>query len=178
MILSLYSIIMFHLVSLFIFSGMGKLLSLKDFVHHIINFEVLPKRLSLLYASLIPFLEILGAVFLLFDPTRMYGLAIILSLLISFSYGILRILKSGKKTNCNCYGKWMDTKVDYFTLGKVIYLLGLTVFILLLYLNGLVYSSANIGIGLFLTLLTLAAHKVWQVYKETMRQLKNKERFS
>ncbi|SDY31582.1 Methylamine utilisation protein MauE [Evansella caseinilytica] len=163
-----------HLIGFFLFSGAAKLVSMTSFLSFVDNFNVLSSRLTLVFGSMIPFLEISGAVLLLHSQTRLYGLTLLMFLLICFAYGILRVLKEDRTIRCGCYGKWINASADTWTLGKNIYLFTL---LLILFLAGSQVTLEKITVfstftGAFMTFLTIAAHKSWQIHQDTIRRLR------
>lgn len=168
-----FSVIVVHLASLFLLSGIGKLQSLSSFRQAFIAYGVLPKRRSIFAANFIPIMEITAVFFLLFHVTRITGMALIFILLLGFLYGVRKILQSKKQVNCSCYGKWLDSDVDGFTLWKIIYLgcivlTGSTFYFHADYL----YSPFTIGAGITYTILLLCAEKTWHHHRVAMDQLK------
>ncbi|MFB4166079.1 MauE/DoxX family redox-associated membrane protein [Alteribacillus sp. JSM 102045] len=168
-------IIVFHIASLFFISAIAKLTSLKQFLQFVLDFNVLPARIAIVFGMLIPFLEFLGAAFLMIEHTHLYGGAILSFLLITFLYAIIHVLQSGEQISCGCYGRWFDFKVNQFTLGKAVYLLFLiiiTIIVTPIY-NG-EYSVFFIVMGMILTLLLLVTEKMWQIHIQTMEHLHKK----
>ncbi|MCD8511814.1 MAG: hypothetical protein LRY73_19485 [Bacillus sp. (in: Bacteria)] len=168
-----FSVIVLHLGSLFLLSGAGKLISLPSFRQAFLAYDVLPIRLSIFAAYSIPAIEVTAALFLLFHETRMVGMVLITILLLVFLIGVRKILQSEKQVSCNCYGKWLDSDVDGFTLWKIIYLgcIVLTGGFLFPHADFHLYPFA-IGAGITYTILLLGAQKTWQYHREMMEQLK------
>lgn len=164
-----------HIASLFILSGAAKLFAVKQFLHYVIQFKILPRKASLLFGSLLPVFEITGGFLLLQQQTWNSGAAILALLLLGFGIGILKVLNSGKIIQCGCYGKWLNTETDYFTLCKTVYL-----FLLLLFVSytipgyGISLSPVSAAAGILLTVLLIISNAVWQAHKNTSRQLRQK----
>lgn len=167
-------IILFHIVSLFTISAIAKLTSFKQFLQFVVDFNVLPARIATVFGVFIPFLELLGTVFLLVEHTRLFGASILSFLLMTFIYAIIHVLQSGAQISCGCYGRLFDSKVTRFTLGKVVYLLFLiiiTIVVAPIYTGE--FSASFIVIGMILTLLLLMTEKMWQIHSQTLEHLRN-----
>ncbi len=170
MLAQLEGIILTHIVSLFIISAITKFISLKEFIQLVTNFHVLPKPLINIVGILIPVLELVGAVFLLSDRTRIFGSFIVSFLLILFSYAVVQVLKTKRRISCGCYGRFIDAEVDAFTMGKIVYFLILITFISLS--ETLELSVPSMIVGTSLTILVIAMQKVWQHYNQTLASLR------
>ncbi|WP_078594793.1 MauE/DoxX family redox-associated membrane protein [Evansella clarkii] len=169
------NILIIHTASFFILTGTAKLFSLKQFLLYTADFQILPRPLSYAAGSLIPILEIGGGFLLLNYGWWNMGAAILLVLLTLFGFSLLKIINSGRKIRCGCYGKWLAAEADIFSLGKAIYF-----FFLLLLVSasvpstGIHLSIPAIVTGFLLTLLVIAAQKMWQLYQQNKQQLQNK----
>ncbi|MCE7791566.1 hypothetical protein K8O68_03885 [Salipaludibacillus sp. CUR1] len=173
MALELGSIVLIHIVTLFFISAAAKLVSFQAFIDFTIDFRILPERLSKAAAVSIPFLELLGAGLLLVGPARIYGTVILVSLLLLFGYAVTRVLKTNRQVSCGCYGKLIDAKADSFTIGKIVYFLGLILFFTAInppYTAAL--SAPAVITGTALTLLFLLTQLIWETHSAALERLR------
>ncbi|MCZ8519459.1 MULTISPECIES: MauE/DoxX family redox-associated membrane protein [Paenibacillus] len=157
------------LVIIFLLSAVMKLRDLSAFLQLAADYEVLPRRLSAVYGVLTPFLEIAGALMLLFPVTRIAGASLLLALLASFGGAVLAVILSGREVSCGCYGKWMESKADGFTLVKIVLLLLLLVTLLLFPEEAMRLSWPSITLGLLLALVFFLLQMIWNYYQENMK---------
>ncbi|MDG5786178.1 MauE/DoxX family redox-associated membrane protein [Evansella sp. AB-P1] len=173
MLTNLNSIIIAHVATFFFISGFMKVLSLKAFLQFVIEFKVLPKKLSILVGSLIPFLEIIASITFFFQQTWKFGIGLIFGLIIIFAYGVTQAIHSKRKIHCGCYGKWLNTEVDFFTLGKQMYLLLLALFITFsIPLHSVDHSILSIISGFLMTVIAMATHFIWHNYRKNVSYLR------
>jgi uncharacterized membrane protein YphA (DoxX/SURF4 family) len=93
------------LALVFLSSAIPKLRHPKGFILAVLEYRVLPTRLSWLYARLLPPLELLLALLLL-SGIAVRSVAIVLSLLlISFMIAIGINLARGRNLDCHCFGR-------------------------------------------------------------------------
>jgi hypothetical protein len=105
MVTSLQILLSLGLGLIFLFSAIPKLRHPNGFILTVLEYRVLPTRLSWLYARSLPPLELLLAVFLL-SGTEVRSVAIVLSLLlISFMIAVAINLARGRNLDCHCFGK-------------------------------------------------------------------------
>lgn len=168
----LASVVVIHLVSLFTLSAVTKLISIKLFVQSVQQFQLLPKRLAILFGGCIPLIELIGASLLLYHHSRLYGILVIIVLLTLFSYAVRSVLRTGKQISCSCYGRLLEAEVDRFTGGKIIYLFILVGFVAVMHSYVLLEITVPAVItGTGLTILFLFSQKMWFIYKENMARL-------
>jgi len=173
LLLQLESIILIHIVSLFIISAITKVISYKTFLQLVDNFKILPQKMIVIIGSAIPIFELMGATFLLVDRTRIYGALIIILLLMMFSYAINQVLKTNRRISCGCYGRFIVADVDAFTMGKIVYLLVLIIFIgFIRPLETIELSVPIVLVGTFVTIVVLIMQKAWQYYNQTLERLR------
>ncbi|WP_343784643.1 MauE/DoxX family redox-associated membrane protein [Alkalibacillus silvisoli] len=157
----------------FMASSIPKIFSLKYFIHLVDQYDILPKYLALLYGVFLPFVEVLGAGLLLSNTTFFYGIIVLQIILLSFAYAVYHVISNNKILTCGCYGRFLDAKVDKFTLNKIITLFLLAT--LSLYLSTqyeVQYSLHYIGMGIFLTLLLLLSQWIWNFHQDALRILR------
>jgi putative oxidoreductase len=93
------------LAIIFLVAAVPKLRHPKGFILAVLEYHVLPPRLSWLYACLVPPLECLLALLLL-SGTAVRSAAIIISLLLlSFILAVGINLARGRDLDCHCFGK-------------------------------------------------------------------------
>jgi len=173
LLLQLESILLIHIISLFIISAITKIISYKAFLQLVDNFKILPQKLIGIVGGAIPIMELVGAILLVVDRTRMYGAFMIILLLTVFSYAIIQVLKTNRRIRCGCYGRFIIADVDAFTMGKIVYFLGLITFIAFVRpLETIELSVPIILVGTFVTILVLIMQKVWQHYNQTLERLR------
>lgn len=158
---SILSIIFTSLIVTFLFSALPKIIHLKDFIELVKNYEVLPEKLSLIFAILLPLLE-LFAVYLLIQEI-IWGLILLTILLFSFLYAVNNAIKKKKEIRCGCFGKFIDAKADKYTLVKIIFLLFFTFLALIIsFVNvEIIYTTGNIIIGALLSIMFIAIQVIW-----------------
>jgi len=166
----LLSILLNHVASLFILSGVVKVFSYKEFIEATINFRVIPYKAAIIAGGAVPLLEMAGGLFLLSMVTRSYGIILLTLLLLAFFYSVWKVLKEGRTVSCSCYGGLLDAKADRFTLGKIVYLL---VVLAMLFVNEQTELTAASAItGIILTIIFFIVQKLWQTYSQTMERLR------
>jgi len=89
----------------FLASAVPKLRHPKGFVLAVLEYRVLPPRLSWFYARLIPPLEFLMALLLLTGTAVRFAAIVVSVLLLSFIIAIGINLTRGRKLDCHCFGK-------------------------------------------------------------------------
>ncbi|EWG08773.1 MauE/DoxX family redox-associated membrane protein [Cytobacillus firmus] len=117
---AIYNIGIYFLLMYFMISSISKILNLSQFSNTVMEYNVLPDKSAKLFGILLPFIELLASISLLLDSTKIYGLMALIFLLFCFGFSVIRVIKSGKKITCGCYGKLMDSKVDNLTLIKIL----------------------------------------------------------
>lgn len=163
----------------FIISGLTKILDLKSFVNHVIEYNVIPTPVARIYGILLPFIEISASLMLVLKDFRIYGIGTILCLLISFLIAIRKALNDKRPLKCSCFGKFFASEVDLFAKIKVVFLIAFTVILacynVIFEVNLVVTNIKSITIGIFLMLLYLSFQMVWDQYKKNVSKLKLQE---
>lgn len=173
MSMNLFSVITFHLASVFFLSGLAKLISFKIFQQVVVDYRLTSTKLAIIIGSVIPWIEIIAALFLLYETTWLSGATVLLLLLLLFAYAAIMILRSEQTVSCGCYGRLMDAKVDAFTLGKIGYLIFLVGTGFFFLHKGSVHHTVPAVItGVSLTLLVLVIQSAWQQYQDNMDRLR------
>ncbi len=118
---------MFRLVvgGVFIWAGLLKILDPLEFAQNIANYRVFSPALSLLAAIVLPWLEILCGVLVIFGIFRSASSLLLSGLLAAFLVLIMVTIFRGLDVDCGCFGS-LGRHVDYSLLLTDIVLLYLT----------------------------------------------------
>lgn len=98
----IYDIITALLFMLFLYAGVVKLTTFKDFSKDMANQSV-PQSIVPILVYGIPFSEIIAAIFLVTEKTRKWGLYLVFILMVTFSaYVMLIVMKIFTRIPCGC----------------------------------------------------------------------------
>jgi len=92
------------LAGVFAVAGVAKLFDLKGSQRALWDFGV-PEKLALPGGVVLPFVELVTAALLVFEPTAQLGALLALLLLLGFMAGIANALRQGIAPDCNCFGQ-------------------------------------------------------------------------
>lgn len=109
---------------IFLASAVPKLRHPRGFILAVLEYRVLPPRLSWFYGRLLPPLEFLLALLLLTGTAVRTAAAILSALLLSFIAAIGFNLARGRDLDCHCFGKAVKRPVGWSLLLQDIALLG------------------------------------------------------
>lgn len=101
---------------IFIYAGAEKISYPDDFALSISNYRLLPIASLNFFAVILPWIEIVSGILLLFGISVKENSAIILSLLLLFTIAIVISLFRGLSIDCGCFGK--GTQIGLFKLGE------------------------------------------------------------
>jgi len=101
---------------IFIYAGAEKIANPDNFALSISNYRLLPTASLNFFAIIIPWIEIVSGLLLLFGILTKENSAIILFLLIIFTIAIIISLFRGLSIDCGCFGK--GTQIGLFKLGE------------------------------------------------------------
>lgn len=101
---------------IFIYAGAEKISNPEDFALSISNYRLLPIASLNFFAVILPWIEIVSGILLLFGISVKENSAIILSLLLLFTIAIVISLFRGLSIDCGCFGK--GTQIGLFKLGE------------------------------------------------------------
>jgi uncharacterized membrane protein YphA (DoxX/SURF4 family) len=120
-------LLVFRLVvgGVFIWAGLLKILDPLEFAQNIANYRVFSRDLSLLAAIVLPWLEILCGVLVIFGIFRSASSLLLSGLLAAFLVLITVTIFRGLDVDCGCFGS-LGRHVDYSLLLADIVLLYLT----------------------------------------------------
>jgi peroxiredoxin/uncharacterized membrane protein YphA (DoxX/SURF4 family) len=99
------------LFAVFAVAGIGKLLDIKGSVKATENFGV-PESLSKIIGNLLPYLELLLAVGLLYQTTSWFAAIGLTCLLTAFIVGMLNQMRLGNAPECHCFGQFRSEPVS------------------------------------------------------------------
>lgn len=111
-----FILLLFFTLSL---SSLTKLANLNEFKQTLVNIDVSRKYIQYL-VYLIPLIELLLAIFLLIDKTRLISVCGVMSLFIVFAIKLSGYTK--KSIRCNCFGKLFSEQIDRITISRLIVL--------------------------------------------------------
>lgn len=151
----------------FISSALMKLKDMPAFVELVSEYRVVPKLLSVLYAWAAPFVELVAGGFILLPAFARLGSGLVILLLLSFFYAVAKVISQKRSIDCGCYGKWLESKADAFTLGKIIVLVIFAVIILLFSpVFGSQYDILSIMLGVFLSAFYFLMQMIWNYFQQ------------
>ncbi|MFZ1281830.1 MAG: MauE/DoxX family redox-associated membrane protein [Ignavibacteriaceae bacterium] len=100
----------------FIYAGAEKISNPDDFALSISNYRLLPISLLNFFAIILPWIEIVAGILLLFGISVKENSAIILTMLSVFTIAIIISLFRGLNIDCGCFGK--GTQIGLLKLGE------------------------------------------------------------
>ena len=102
-VISLVAVI--WLGSLFVYSGLLKLIDLKESVLGVVRYHILPRQLSIAVGRVLPIVELAVAVLLLVPSAQKIGAIGAGILGLAFSYATASALKRRVDVSCGCVGR-------------------------------------------------------------------------
>ncbi len=114
----------------FILSVTGKLMTPRDFARGVVEYRVLPDRLSYLVGLLLIPTEILLAATHLTGRLLSFGVLLGIVVLACFMVGVALNLKRGRLLPCYCFGKSKGDVISKRTLARLILLMAGELFLL------------------------------------------------
>lgn len=117
--------------AVFIFAGIEKIASPEAFAKSIQNYQILPIAIINIMALILPWLELIAGLFLVFGIRIKSSSAIVGGLLVIFIIAILSAMMRGLNIDCGCFSQdGAGTKVGW---GKILENLGMVVLTAYLY---------------------------------------------
>ena len=101
---------------IFIYAGTEKISNPDDFTISISNYRLLPVALINFFAIILPWIEIVTGILLLFGISVKENTTIIFTMLLVFTIAIVISLFRGLSIDCGCFGK--GTQIGLFKLGE------------------------------------------------------------
>lgn len=116
------------LAAVFIYAGVVKMLRPDLLLTDIQSYDLVPYRIAYLGALLLPPIEIVTGIGLLFRPLRKESAVILLLLMIVFIAALISAWTRGLDISCGCFGK-SDTAANYpwLIMRDIALILGLSV---------------------------------------------------
>lgn len=130
----------------FCIGAIRKIIHLNTFTQGVINYKILPSKLSKFVGILLPWVEIMLAILLFFGVAIPIVGTLSFALILTFIIAIEINLKRGRHINCNCHGIASTSKISQGTIIRNVFLLCLiTVLIILsLYIGSDSLSSEEL----------------------------------
>ena len=123
-----FFIIKLLIAGIFLFAGISKLINPLAFVDSIDNYRLLPYLFVTFFAIVLPWVEILGAVFILIGKWNKGAALILVMLSFVFLIAVGSALFRGLDISCGCFIAGENaTKIGITKLIENIFLLGMTV---------------------------------------------------
>ncbi|MGO4789917.1 MauE/DoxX family redox-associated membrane protein [Paenibacillus sp. 2KB_20] len=160
------------LILIFLISSITKLSNLKNFVNGVIEYNVVPRNLSRFYGYSLPFIELVSSVMIFFHKSSYYGLALTLLMLVSFFIAVSKVIKSKRVITCSCFGNFLDSKVDLFSIyriGALIVLNVLAIILSILYSSN--FSATSLIFSVVIVLIYLLSQIIWNEYRKNIKLL-------
>jgi glycopeptide antibiotics resistance protein len=119
----LYILLQVFLATVFVFSGAAKLASRYSF-YETLSALGLKDSSSKVVSRLFPFIEMLAAGLLLYEPLRLAGEAVLLLMLAGFIVISIRAIRAkGQQVDCQCFGDLVEEPLGAATLIRSIVLI-------------------------------------------------------
>lgn len=100
-------------------SGLGKLQDVSGFVIAVLEYEVLPRPLAILYARTLPVAEVACGLALVAGVLPVAIGAFAAVLLVSFLVGVSINLLRGRALDCHCFGVGSSEPLGWMTLARI-----------------------------------------------------------
>ncbi len=139
-----YLLLIFRIILalVFIYAGIEKISNPKDFAQAIANYKLLPISFVNLFALILPWLELISGILLLFGVAVKENSFVITFLLGIFIVAIIISLFRGLDISCGCFGTNLGTKIG---ITKVLENVGLFLFGIILVIFGSDFISLGIN---------------------------------
>jgi uncharacterized membrane protein YphA (DoxX/SURF4 family) len=111
----------------FVVSGASKLQDAQGFVLGVLDYQILPSRLAILYARSLPFAEVFIGLLLLFGIWRSIAGIGALALLLSFLIAVVINLGRGRRLKCHCFGSAQTERLGWLTVARILALMMLAI---------------------------------------------------
>ncbi len=145
------TLIRWGLAVMFLASAAGKLLDRDRFIEIVLAYEVLPKRLAVIFAALLPWLEAATGAMLLLGLATKLGAILSGVLLLSFSIAVgINLARGRTELDCGCFGSQQGQKISYKILVRDVALIGLSLQVTLFVdgyfaLDGWLFGTRELG---------------------------------
>jgi|WetSurMetagenome_2_1015567.scaffolds.fasta_scaffold206489_2 uncharacterized membrane protein YphA (DoxX/SURF4 family) len=111
------------LAFIFVFAGIEKIAVPENFALSITNYKLLPAESINILAIILPWIELISGILLLFGISLKENSTIITSLLIVFTIAIIISLFRGLNIDCGCYGTLYGTQIGLLKVSENILLI-------------------------------------------------------
>jgi putative oxidoreductase len=114
MIRNKYIILVLRIIvgGVFLWAGVLKIFNPLEFAQGIANYRVSPRLISFFLALVLPWLEVLCGVFLIFGIFRKASAFLVSCLLVGFLVLVFSAILRGLDIDCGCFGS-LSQKADY-----------------------------------------------------------------
>lgn len=114
MIRNIYILFTFQIIlgSVFVWAGLIKIFDPLGFAQDISNYKVFPQSLSFFIALILPWVEVICGILLVFGIFRRASAFLLSGLLIIFMVSTVVVILRGLNIDCGCFGS-LSRKVDY-----------------------------------------------------------------
>lgn len=158
---------------IFLISSVPKLANIKKFVDGVIEYRVVPRKLSVMYGYTLPVIELFASILIIFHSSSFYGFMMTLLLLVSFLIADIMVIKSKRSVTCSCFGNFLESQVDIFSLYRNGALIVLNVLAIgVTWFQHSIYSAASLVLGIVIVFIYFLSQKIWNDYKKNMKLLK------
>lgn len=103
-------------------SGVEKLRDRTGFVLAVMEYRILPTRLSIVYGRALPFAEVLVGLALIAGFVPLAAGAAALALLASFLVGVTVNMARGRELDCHCFGSRSNEPLGWLTVIRILVL--------------------------------------------------------
>jgi putative oxidoreductase len=116
--------------AIFIFASFYKILHPDAFVQTVMGYKLLPLFMVNLFALILPWMELISGIFLLFGLLTRGSIFIINLLIIMFLFALASALVRGIDMGCGCFPPWIEQKITIRILLRdaIIFFVALQVF--------------------------------------------------
>lgn len=158
---------------IFLISSVPKLANIKKFVDGVIEYRVVPRKLSVMYGYTLPVIELFASILIIFHASSFYGFMMTLLLLISFLIADIMVIKSKRVVTCSCFGNFLESQVDIFSLYRNGVLIVMNILAIgLTFSQHFTVSMASLVLGVVIVILYFLSQKLWNDSKKNMKLLK------
>lgn len=128
---------------IFIIFAAGKISEPTLFAKSIANYDMLPHKLINLLAIILPWIEIVAGLLLMFGVRLKANILLIAAMLIVFNIAITTAMARGLDIECGCYANIAEQKVGFKKLVENFFLLIALLFIYLFPNNKFAFENTN-----------------------------------
>lgn len=110
---------------IFLFAGIEKIANPEDFAVSISNYKILPLFSVNIFAILLPWIEIVGAILLIFNLFVEENSLLLNSLLVVFTVMVSIAVLRGLDIDCGCFGTKMGQRVGLLKISENLITIGI-----------------------------------------------------